>query len=564
MLTKFKIAHKIYFLGIAQLILMLIMGLVSITQMNKIGIELIDIAEKDIPLTNKLTKIAEHQLEQAILFERSLLKASLQESNTSNAQQEFDLLTEELVHMNEKITKEFKDSLYFIDSAIDQLHSEKAKKTYQKLSIELKNTNKEFQILSEEIVRVLLQTKSQKISEIHEEIKKVDHHEDNVKTSIINLLDNVQAFTLEAAAQAEHDEKTGVKIITGIFIFAMGIGIILPKIISYAITKPIKNLTDRLIEVNDGDGDLTLTIDASGTDETADVARAFNAFLTTLKHTITDTNKQAAELGESSDLALKIIKTTLVDIETQQMETTMVSTAVNEMSSSTIDVASSTISASKITEMVRKKVLEGKAGAIETQEIIQRLAGEIETAANVIQSLVSETNNIGSVLESIQGIAEQTNLLALNAAIEAARAGESGRGFAVVADEVRTLAQRTQTSTIDIQSLVERLQTEANNAVNSMKKGTDSAEKCIVKSDKTSAIFEHATEAVNEISELNTHIATAANQQSIAVEEVNKNLVNITDIATKTTEGTRNISNANNNISKKLMELYSNLNRFKV
>jgi methyl-accepting chemotaxis protein len=113
----------------------------------------------------------------------------------------------------------------------------------------------------------------------------------------------------------------------------------------------------------------------------------------------------------------------------------------------------------------------------------------VSEASKVIKSLVEGTNNIGNVLESIQGIAAQTNLLALNAAIEATRAGETGRGFAVVADEVRTLAQRTQTSTVDIQDLLLRLKTEANNAVTSMNKGTDSATICLEKRCKNESSF---------------------------------------------------------------------------
>lgn len=564
MLLRLKISQKVYLLGIIQLLLMLAMGIVSYTQMNKIGIELIDIAENDIPLTNQVTKIAEHQLEQAILFERSLLKASLQESNVPGAQQEFTTLSNELNQLNKKIYSEFAYTESFISGAINQLHSVEAKEKFKQLSAKLQTASKAYQTLVKEVDSVLLRTSQNTVAELHDNIALVEDHEDKIKHILVALLDDIQAFTLAAAQHAEHDEKAGINLISYLFIAALVVGTALPIVISSSITKPINNLKERLAELAEGDGDLNAVLDEAGKSETAEVAKAFNHFLATLKNTIKDTNQHANDLGQSSDLATEIMQETLGNIETQQLETEMVSTAVQEMSSTTLDVANNARSASAVTENVREKVLQGKNGAIETQEIIQRLAQEIEDAASVIESLVSETNSIGSVLDNIQGIAEQTNLLALNAAIEAARAGETGRGFAVVADEVRTLAQRTQTSTFDIQSLVERLQSEAHNAVNSMKKGTDSAELCLEKSDETSIIFEGAAQAVNEITELNVQIATAANQQSEVAEEINRNLINITEIANKTTQGARNTSEANNNIAQKLLELYANLNKFKV
>jgi methyl-accepting chemotaxis protein len=200
-----------------------------------------------------------------------------------------------------------------------------------------------------------------------------------------------------------------------------------------------------------------------------------------LKTLISNTNNQADELGESSETALKAMRETVSNVDRQNEETEMVATVVNEMSSTTQEVAGSTAHAAEVTQVVRDKVVEGRKEALETQGIINQLSEEVSEASQVIKNLVGETNNFGSVFESIQGIAAQTNLLALNAAIEAARAGETGRGFAVVADEVRTLAQRTQTSTVDIQDLLLRLKTEANNAVISMNKGNDSAAICLEK-----------------------------------------------------------------------------------
>jgi methyl-accepting chemotaxis protein len=239
----------------------------------------------------------------------------------------------------------------------------------------------------------------------------------------------------------------------------------------------------------------------------------------------------------------------------------MVATAVNEMSGSTQEVARSAAHASQV---LKEKVTEGRQEAIETQSIIKQLAEEVSEASNVIKSLVEETNNIGSVLETIPRIAAQTNLLALNAAIEAARAGETGRGFAVVADEVRTLAQRTQTSTVDVQDLLLRLKTEANNAVTSMNKGTESAATCLEKSAKTSQTFEEASDSVTQISDLNVQIATAAEEQSAVAEEINRNIVRISDLADITAQGAKSTSEANATIAKRVIDLHTNLNVFVV
>jgi methyl-accepting chemotaxis protein len=556
MLNKLSITRKIYLLGISQILLMMVIGIVSLTQMNKIGIELVDIAERDIPLSNMLTIMSEHKLEQTIFFQRALLHASLDPNDTN------EKIENKLASLTQKIQNEFNKSEKFVTDFIDYLHSEEAKASFTTLANDLRFLNKEYQNISVNINDVIKSTKTQSVGSLSDKIKLIEVAEDKFEEKLVALLSQIQQFTLNSALQAENDEKEGIHLIFYIFIFSVIAGVFLSYMISRAIALPVNMLKNRLVEI--ADGDLTLKLDESAGDETGDTARAFNKLLLMLRETISEANIHLSQLDDSSKFAVTVMQETLVNVEKQRAETEMVSTAVEEMNCTTLEVASNTQNASDVTEAVKERVLKGKAEASEAKVVIQRLAKEIDEASTVIECLVTETNNIGSVLDTIQSIAEQTNLLALNAAIEAARAGDTGRGFAVVADEVRALAQRTQVSTVDIQGLVTRLQSEAKNAVVSMNKGISSADECLKKSTETSEIFANSAIGVNEITDLNLQIATAAEEQSAVVSEINQNLINITDIAIETSTGAKNTSEANESIARYIANLRINLNKFKV
>lgn len=558
MLNKLSITSKIYLLGVSQILLMFVIGVISLIQMNKIGIELVDIAERDIPLSNMLSKMSEHKLEQTILFQRALLQVS------SNPEGDNAEIEQKLTSLTQKIKSEFDKSEKFVTDSIDKLHSEKAKLSFKSLASDLKLLNKEYQSIAVSISDVIEMTKTQTVSSVSNKVKSIEVAEDKFDKKLIALLSQIQQFTLNSALQAENDEKQGIHFILYIFIFSVIVGVALSYLISRAIALPVNKLKNRLIEIADGDGDLTLKLDESAGDETGDTARAFNKFLLMLRETINEANIHLSQLDESSKFAVTVMQETVVNVEMQRAETEMVSTAVEEMNCTTQEVASNTQNASDVTEAVKERVSKGKLEASQAKVVIQRLAQEIDEASTVIECLVTETNSIGSVLDTIQSIAEQTNLLALNAAIEAARAGDTGRGFAVVADEVRALAQRTQVSTIDIQGLVTRLQSEAKNAVISMNKGINSADECLQKSTQTSEIFANSAIAVNEITDLNLQIATAAEEQSAVVSEINQNLINITNIAIETSTGAKNTSEANESIARYIANLRVNLNKFKV
>ncbi len=564
MLSQLKIAYKVYLMGAIQLSLIVLVSWIGISQMAKIGEEITEITVDDIPLSNSLTLLTEHKLKQAILFERAMLEGALIKLAFPGAEEKLAKVIKEFKKITKTVEHEIKDVEVFIEEAIPHLHTEAAVTEYKKLLEAMLAIEKEYLQLENEALAVVAMIEQGNIEPALEQALIVEKHIDVVDQHIQDTLNEVQAFTLAAAQQAKHDEELGIKKIIVTVAISIVLALLIPFIIGRSVTKPVNQLTERLREVAHGDGDLTLRLDDSAKDETGEAARSFNQFMEKLSGTIKHVSQSAEKLGKSSEQAILVMEKTLSNVENQRDETMMVSNAMEEMRTATEHVAQNTSEAAKVAESARTRVSDGKLAAVDTQDIIKQLANEMTNASSVIQALASETDNIGNVLEAIRGIAEQTNLLALNAAIEAARAGDTGRGFAVVADEVRSLAQRTQSSTGDIQNLVESLQAEAKNAVESMEKGSISTERCLEKSSETANALEDASQAVNSISDLNTQIASTAEEQSAAAEQIKQSVANITEIANEASKGTAETASANQTIAKGVIDLHTTLNQFQV
>lgn len=271
----------------------------------------------------------------------------------------------------------------------------------------------------------------------------------------------------------------------------------------------------------------------------------------------------ANELLSASNELLMTAKYNEDLITNQKAATEQGATAINQMSSTVSEVANHTSDAAGLAQTAMNEFNAGQDEVSKTQSSINALAEKVSEAAEVIDNLSQDSRQIGSVLEVIQSIAEQTNLLALNAAIEAARAGEQGRGFAVVADEVRNLARRTQESTGQIQAVIEKMQDNSMNAVAVMNQGTAQAEISVEQAKCAGDSLYAINLSVTKISDMNTQIATAAEEQSVVASEINRNFSQITHSALLAEEQASKITIASQQLEQLARTLEQNVKQFK-
>ena len=312
------------------------------------------------------------------------------------------------------------------------------------------------------------------------------------------------------------------------------------------------------------DGDLNIRLKLKGKDEMQGIAIDFNSMAEKFEALVQQITSATSQLAAASEEVAVISEQSAANLNNQRAETEQVATAMNEMAATVQEVARSAGDASGAALNADNEAKAGNAIVHQASNSIDELAREVVSAAGVIQQLASDSDTIGTVLDVIKGIAEQTNLLALNAAIEAARAGEQGRGFAVVADEVRTLAGRTQESTQEIESMIDKLQTGAKNAVTAMEAGQEKASVGVDQTKQAGEALAAITRAVTTINEMNTHIASAAEEQSATTEEMNKNIININQLADETANSASQSTSASAELSKLATDLQGLVGQFKI
>lgn len=387
-------------------------------------------------------------------------------------------------------------------------------------------------------------------------------YSDQMAPLVEGLLEINRKQSDASLANSTHEYVAARDIIIAVLVLTAIMTILMAIVLTRSIARPLSDAVRAAEDV--ARGDLTQVVHIQGRDEVTRLQQALKAMHENLRDTLQQISGSATQVASAAEELNAVTEEGSRSLQQQNDEIEQAATAVNEMTAAVEEVATNAVSTSSASQQSSTSAMQGRQRVQETVSAIQQMNDDVEATAEQVRSLAEQTRDIGKVLDVIRAIAEQTNLLALNAAIEAARAGEAGRGFAVVADEVRALAHRTQQSTQEIEVMVSGIQQGSSQAVASMQNSSVRAQRTLDVARSAGDALEEITRSVDEISDRNLVIASAAEEQAQVSREVDRNLVNIRDLSLQSSAGANQTNSASHELSRLAVELNQMVGRFKI
>ena len=330
-----------------------------------------------------------------------------------------------------------------------------------------------------------------------------------------------------------------------------------------SITRPLKRINSAMVDIAQGEGDLTRRLSSEGSDELARLAGSFNQFVSKIQDLVKSVQSSAREEEQAAERLSALSTQSSAQSDELRAQTESVATAINELSSSAGEVADHARQAAESANTADEE--SGRSAVIVREAVnnIDALTQQLGKAGEQARLLQDGSDKIGNILGVIVAIAEQTNLLALNAAIEAARAGEAGRGFAVVADEVRTLATRTQQSTDEISSIVDSIQGGIKGVTQIIADVEDRSKTTNDGALKAEQAISQIQEEVANISSMNVQIASATDEQSRVTRDLSENVTGISDLSNDNQSANQQVAEVSQQLTKNSIDLSQLVSRFK-
>jgi len=526
-------------------IMFLYVGVYSIRSSNLLAQDAKTIAKINLPEIQLLIQ-ADRDLYQALTAERALLSPNL-------TQQQIDTFLKEHADNIKQAHDRVLKSLETSDTATDVEKQEYLGylQAWQSFSEDLVKSSRN----ADEVARAALLAKS-----LGEGFKMFWTARSFIDALEDRRLEHVDSFTKQIQGNSDSiATQLSTLLVVGALLMLAAV-----FFIPLLVTVPLKQISDRLKNIAVGDGDLTIRIDIKRNDELGELAGHVNRFMDTFQSLIREIGSNTDEVSNAAESLLEVSSKSQHVADEQSQAITQVVTAVNELTMAIQEVARNTNQTAQSTKDANLITDQGQELIRLAVNRVQELSNYVSQTASTMEKLQGDAKSVTSVIDVIRGVAEQTNLLALNAAIEAARAGEQGRGFAVVADEVRTLASRTQQSTQDIQGMLSQLQGGVQKAVEAMNASASMTNEAVTSASDAGASLTGIATAVQEINNMALQIATAAEEQSSVTAEIDRNLVEINQLAVSNSDGATRTAQESQRLSQLSSRLRTLLRHFRV
>ncbi len=349
-----------------------------------------------------------------------------------------------------------------------------------------------------------------------------------------------------------------------IAVFSLLIGVVLSYLNPKLIVNAVNAVRSKIDDISKGGGDLVSRLPVTSQDELGQLSRSVNTLLDQLQHLIKDVVSDVRVLeGSTASMGQTVHHAEAISDRQHQHLSSLV-TAITEISHAVQDISQHAQKTSAQSQDAQTSANQGMMLLDKNMAMSQQLSGSVQHTGQIVTQLAAESERITSVLDVIRSIAEQTNLLALNAAIEAARAGEQGRGFAVVADEVRTLAGRTQNSTADIQTMITALKQQVASAVEAMDSGYEQMQATVAMAEQMRTAFSSIQSLVAGVQDMNFQIASATEQQSLVMNEINRSVAELDDLTREAHQVSESVNGSAQQIDQLAHQLEGRVSQFRV